>query len=325
MKEKILFIINPVSGIGKQKTVESAIDKILDKERFVYEIAYTEYSHHATKIAKNAVSRDFNIVVAVGGDGSINDCVRGLIGTETKLGIIPAGSGNGLARCLHIPLNVDKALEVINSCKHINMDTVNLNNIPYASIAGIGFDALIAKKFMGNKARAFQTYMKLVLNDYANYKPHHYKLLIDDKEVETDALFISFSNSNQFGYNAVVAPQASVNDGLMDISIVKKVPLALAPIVIQFLFFRNFDKILYVNTYTAKKVKVLDFNDKLVNLDGEGIEITDNMLEFNIRPASLNVIIPDEKRIEIFPGETKIAELIKQLRDDINNKISKIQ
>lgn len=324
MKEKILFIINPVSGIGKQKTVEPAIERVLDKERFVYEINYTQYAHHATLLAQQAVQKGFDIVVAVGGDGSINDCVKGLIGTQTKLGILPAGSGNGLARCLHIPLNIDKALEVINSCNHLNMDTVNLNSIPYVSIAGIGFDALIAKEFTGNKTRGLQTYLKLVLNDYASYKPRHYKLLIDDQEIETDALFISFSNSNQFGYNAVIAPKALVNDGLLDVSIVKKVPLALAPIVIQMMFFRQLDKSTYVDTYTAKKVKVLDFHDKLVNLDGEGIEIEDHTLTFNIRPASLSVIIPDEKRSEIFPAETKIAELIKQLREDIDSKITKL-
>lgn len=319
MKDKILFIINPVSGIGKQKVVEPCIEKILDKDKFNYEITYTEYAHHATEIAKKATEQNFNCVVAVGGDGSINDCVRGLIGSQTRLGIIPAGSGNGLARCLHIPLNMEKAIDVINTYNHINIDTINLNNIPYASIAGIGFDALIAKEFTGNKTRGFQTYLRLTLQDYTNYTPKHYKLLIDDQIVETDALFISFSNSNQFGYNAVVAPKALVNDGLMDISIVRKIPLALAPLMVQMMFFRQLDKSPYVQTFEAKNVKVLDFEDRLVNLDGEGIELEDKELNFSVNPKSLNVIIPTEKQSEVFPGETKIAELIKQLRNKVEN------
>ncbi|MBP3253008.1 MAG: diacylglycerol kinase family lipid kinase [Bacteroidales bacterium] len=315
MKEKILFIINPVSGIGKQKTVENCLDKCLDKTRFEPQVAYTEYAHHATEIARNAAQSGINTVVAVGGDGSINDCVRGLIDTDVRLGIIPAGSGNGLARCLHIPLNTEKAIEVINNCKDINMDTVCVNNIPYASIAGVGFDALIAKQFTGSTVRGFQTYLKLVLQDYLNYTPRKYTLLIDGKEVQTEALFISFSNSNQFGYNAVVAPKALVNDGLLDVSIVKKVPLALAPLAVQFLFFRNFDKSPWVKTFEARNVKVLGFEDGLINLDGEAVETADSELEFSVKPSSLNVIIPDEKRSEVFPGEAKIAELIKQIKE----------
>ena len=331
MKEKILFIINPVSGIGKQKTVEQSLDKFLNKDKFDHQIAYTEYAHHATEIAKNSVNEGFDTVVAVGGDGSINDCVRGLIGSRVKLGIIPAGSGNGLARCLHIPLNVDKAIEVINNCNSLLMDTVTVSYYNaeeednpekkscthYASISGVGFDALIAKQFEGNKTRGFQTYLKFVLEDYLNYKPKKYKLLIDGKEVETEALFVSFANSNQFGYNAVVAPKASVNDGLLDVSIVKKVPLALAPLVVQFMFFRNFDKSPYVHTYSARNVKVIGFEDGLINLDGEAVEIKDNTLEFSVNPLSLNVIIPDEKRSEIFPYENKIAELIKQIKEKL--------
>ena len=317
MKEKILFIINPVSGIGKQKTVERTLENYLDKDKFDSAVAYTEYAHHATEIAKDSVQKGFDTVVAVGGDGSINDCVRGLIGSKVKLGIIPAGSGNGLARCLHIPLNAEKAVEVINNCNHITMDTVNVNGYDYASIAGVGFDALIAKQFTGNTTRGFQTYLKLVLHDYVNYAPKKYKLIIDGKETETEALFISFANSNQFGYNAVVAPKASVTDGLLDVSVVKKVPLALAPMVVQFMFFRNFDKSPYVHTYSARSVKVTGFEDGLINLDGEAVEIKDNTLEFSVNPRSLNVIIPDEKRSEIFPYEKKIAELIKQIREKL--------
>lgn len=317
MKKNILIIINPVSGIGRQKTVERHLEMFLNKDRFDYQIAYTEYAHHATEIARKATTQNFDMVVAVGGDGSINDCVRGLIGSQVKLGIIPAGSGNGLARCLHIPLSIDKAIEVINNCNSINMDTVNVNGIPYASIAGVGFDALIAKQFTGNTTRGLKTYLKLVLQDYLNYKPKKYKLFIDNQEIESEALFISFANSNQFGYNAVVAPKACVNDGLLDVSIVKKVPLALAILVVQFMFFRNFDKSLYVNTYTAKNVRVEGFEDGLLNLDGEAVEIKNSTLEFSINPASLNVIIPDEKRSEVFPGEAKIQELIKQIKEKL--------
>ena len=212
MKDKVLFIINPVSGIGKQKIVEPTLEQYLNKDKFDYSIVYTEYAHHATEICRDAAQKGINTIVVVGGDGSINDCVRGLINTDTKLGIIPAGSGNGLARCLHIPLDIKKAIEVINNYNSLNIDTINLNDMPYASVAGVGFDALIAKEFTGNKTRGFQTYLRLVLKDFINYKPKKYHLIVDGKEMEKEALFISFMNSNQFGYNAIIAPKASLTD-----------------------------------------------------------------------------------------------------------------
>ncbi|MBQ9311522.1 MAG: diacylglycerol kinase family lipid kinase [Bacteroidales bacterium] len=317
MKDKLLFIINPVSGIGKQKTVETALEQYLNKDKFDYDITYTEYAHHATKISQQATEKGYNTVVAVGGDGSINDCVQGLVGSNIRLGIIPAGSGNGLARCLHIPLEVKKAIEVINNYNYLNIDTVNMNGMTYASVAGVGFDALIAKEFTGNSTRGFQTYLRLVLKDYLNYKPKKYRLKIDGKEIEQEALFISFMNSNQFGYNAVIAPKASLNDGLLDIVIVKKVPIMLAPLVVQMLFFHQFDKAMYVNTYRAKEVEVLDFEDNIINFDGEGIEYKGNNLKFTVNPSNLNVIIPQEENKQPFISEEKIKEFIKNI---INEK-----
>lgn len=323
MKDKILFIINPVSGVGKQKIVEKAIDKFLNKDLYDYRIAYTQYAHHATEIAKQSLdNKEFTpkIIVAVGGDGSINDCVRGLVGSNAILGIIPCGSGNGLARCLHIPLNISRAIEVINESHFVNIDTVKLNGLPFVSIAGVGFDALIAEKFRGNTTRGFQTYARIALQDYPMYEPRTYRLLIDGHIITTKALFVSFSNSNQFGYNAVVAPKAVLTDGLLDVSIVKKMPLAFAgPGLIQLLFFRNFDKNAYVKTFKVKNVKLLDFEDKAINLDGECIEIQDKTLDFEIVEHSLNVIIPTEKHRESIFTENKIVELCKQIKCKVDN------
>lgn len=292
-KDKILFIINPISGVGKQKKVEKALEKVLDKSLFDYEVEYTEYAHHATVISLQAAIRQVDIVVSVGGDGSINDCVRGLIGTNVTLGIIPAGSGNGLARTLNIPLNIEDAIEVLNKKKRATIDTIKVNNKIYASIAGIGFDALIAKEFRKTKIRGFNKYLSLILQLYPFYESQNYKMEIDGEKIESNALFISFANSNQFGYNTVIAPSAKIDDGFMQISIVKKVPIVMLPWTAQLLFLRNFDKSMYVKTYKAKEVKVINNDSKLVNLDGESV-LMDKELHFTINPKSLNVIIPDD-------------------------------
>ena len=291
-RDKILFIINPISGVGKQKKVEKALEKVLDKNLFDYEVEYTEYAHHATVISLQAAIRQVDIVVSVGGDGSINDCVRGLIGTNVTLGIIPAGSGNGLARTLNIPLNIEDAIEVLNKKKRATIDTVKVNNKIYASIAGIGFDALIAKEFRKTKVRGFNKYLSLILQFYPFYESQNYKMEIDGEKIESNALFISFATSNQFGYNTVIAPSAKIDDGFMQISIVKKVPIVMLPWTAQLLFLKNFDKSMYVKTYKAKEVKVIN-NSRLVNLDGESV-LMDKKLHFTINPKSLNVIIPDD-------------------------------
>src|SRR5574344_2657177 len=141
-QDRLLFIINPISGVGKPKTVEKAIEKTLDTSRYDCKIVYTEYAHHSTAISLRAAIDGYDIVVAVGGDGSINDCVRGLIDTKVTLGIIPCGSGNGLARNLKIPLEVTKAIQVINKKKVEKIDTVTVNDKVYAFIASIGCESL---------------------------------------------------------------------------------------------------------------------------------------------------------------------------------------
>lgn len=290
-KSKILFIVNPISGIGKQKKVEKAVELFLDKDKFDYQISYTSYSHHATAISIAAVLTEYDTVVAVGGDGSINDCVKGLIYTDVHLAIIPTGSGNGLARCLNIPLSVEEAIKTINSLKTTKIDSIRLNETIYASIAGVGFDALIAKEFEKVQTRGFQAYLKLIIQNYAVYKQRSYRLSIDDKEIETQALFISFANSNQFGFNTEIAPKASLDDGLIDVIIVKKPPLPMLLLTAQQLFLHNFDRSMYVETYQAKKIILHNDSPIDVNIDGEYKEFTTD-LQFDIIPQSLNVVVP---------------------------------
>ncbi len=290
-KKRILFIVNPISGVGRQKKVERAVESLLDKDKFDYHIAYTSYAHQATAISLAAVLRGFDIVVAVGGDGSINDCVKGLVSTGVTLAIIPTGSGNGLARCLNIPLSVEDAITTINKCKTLEIDTIKLNDTVYASIAGVGFDALIAKEFRKTHTRGFQPYLRLVVQNYLQYRQQNYSITIDGKNIDTQALFISFANSNQFGFNVEIAPNASLNDGLIDVIIVKKPPLPMLPWLAQSLFFRHFNRSMYVEVYQAKSVVVHTNKTLGVNLDGEYVEF-DTDMEFTLLPKSLKVLIP---------------------------------
>lgn len=222
-KKRILFIVNPISGIHKKTNFPELVKKIIDHNKFETEVVFTEYSHHATEIAKDAVKKRYDIVVACGGDGTVNEVSSCLIDTDVVLGIIPFGSGNGLARHLHFSLKPEKSLEVINSGSPTKIDTAMINGYPFVSIAGIGFDAYVARKYSYVLRRGFLSYLRIITKSFTSYRQKNYNLILNNEEkITTKALFISFANSNQFGYNATIAPKANLSDGFLDVCIVKK-------------------------------------------------------------------------------------------------------
>jgi diacylglycerol kinase family enzyme len=203
-RKRIVFIVNPASGVGRQKGIEFLIDRYLDTSKFSFSVWYTEKAGHATELSREAVSQGLDAVIAVGGDGTINEIAQGLVGTDVALGIVPAGSGNGLSRHLMIPMNPGKALRVLNSYKTARIDTATLNGGLFVSVAGVGFDASVAKKFSRAGKRGFRTYFTIVALSYPMYRPKKYKMVIDGKEITRRALLVSFANSSQFGNNASI-------------------------------------------------------------------------------------------------------------------------
>ena len=290
-KKKILFIINPISGIGKQTKVESVILQKLDFTIFEYSIKYTEYPHHAAIIAKEAAANGVDIVVAVGGDGSINDVATGILNSNTTMAVIPAGSGNGLARYFKIPLNISKAIEIINSCNITEIDTATINGKPFVSIAGIGFDALVAKKFANVKRRGFWSYFRISISEFLKYKAVEYTISINNKQIKRSSLLISFANSNQFGFNASISPKASVTDGYIDLCIVNKVPPAKAALIAPKLFLKNIDKSKHVEIYKVKEATVSCEIPENSHIDGDVNEKIKEAV-IKIYPKSLKIIIP---------------------------------
>ena len=290
-KEKVLIIINPKSGTGKQKSVLKAIEKKIDPINFDYEIKETQYTHHATEIAKQASSEGYDIVVAVGGDGTVNEVASGLVCTQTKMGIIPCGSGNGLARSLKIPVTPTKAIEVLNDNKMKRIDTMLVNGHFCVSIAGIGFDALIAKEFQEKpkNTRGLHSYVQLITTEYPTYNPNQYKLEIDGISSLHKALFICLANANQFGYNAIVAPESKIDDGLIDICIVENIPLLSAPSTVLMLMTNNINHSPRVKILQGKNIKICNNVNGYANIDGEAIEVG-KTVDISILHKSLMVI-----------------------------------
>jgi len=294
-RKKIIFIINPISGARRHKNISYLIDKYLDSDKFHHEIKYTQYAGHAVHLSREAVDSGIDIIVAVGGDGSINEVASQMIGSRSALGIIPLGSGNGLARHLGIPRFVPWAIKLINQSRIIKIDTATVNGRPFISIAGLGFDAFVAKRFANDNRRGFLTYAHIITNNYLSYKPKKYTLTFEDgKTLKTRSLFISFANSNQFGFNTAIAPDARLRDGKLDVCIVQKPKIFDLPIVANLLLLRAIDKSQYVKTIRSTHFTIKQRKNRVVNIDGEAIKIS-RKLTVQVLPLSLKIIIPQHE------------------------------
>lgn len=296
MKKRMLVIVNPISGVGRQKKIERILNDNLNKDLFDYTVRYTEHIHHGTELAREGAMQGFDVITAVGGDGSVNDVISGMHGSDATLGIIPCGSGNGLARCMKIPLTPALAIRVLNQENEGTIDTIILNDKYYiASIAGVGFDAFIARLMKSAKLRGFSAYLNLILREYPSYESKDYTLVIDGKEIHRKAWFTTFANSNQFGYNAAVAPQAKLDDGLIDISIVDKIPIGHVAITGPLVYANHFELSQHVEMFKAHEVYVSGNVDCWVNIDGEG-ENVGTELHFVNHQQSLKIMKRDMKK-----------------------------
>lgn len=290
MKKKICFIVNPISGIGRQKVIEKLIEQHLNRTLFDYEIVYTKAAKHATELARQAVVDNFNIVVAVGGDGSVNEVGKGLINSTTAMAIIPAGSGNGFARHLKIPLDLKKAMDVINAGKEILIDTVQFNNETFINVAGVGFDAHIGWEFAKFGKRGFSSYLKITMRELPKFKAHDFELIIDGKSLSKRAFLITFANGSQWGNNAYIAPLADAADGLMDIAILKQFSFFNVFSIAYRLFGKTVHLSPHVEIIKTKEVFVKQVNT-IAHIDGEPIEVG-KLISVKVNPLSLRMIVP---------------------------------
>ncbi len=296
-KKRILFIINPVSGVhsGQKTGFPELAKQYLDKSKFRITCIYSESAQHAYEISRQAAFDGVDIIAAVGGDGTANSVVKGMHGSNSVFALIPTGSGNGLARFLNIPLEVPKSLALINDLYIKPIDTITVNNEMFVSIAGVGFDALVAKRFAKAGRRGFFTYFHIALQAFPGYRPRKYKMIIDGEPLKRKALFISFANSNQFGYNTVIAPSASIDDGYMDISIVMKPPVFEAPFILGLLWRHKIENSDYIEIVKAKEVFLPRNKNRVINLDGEPVKVGKD-LNFKVNPLSLRMIVPSAQQ-----------------------------
>jgi diacylglycerol kinase (ATP) len=293
MKVKIRIIVNPVSGSGRRKKALKMIDAYLDKDKFDFEIVKTERHKHAIELTKQGIESGCKAVVIVGGDGSINQVGATLAGTDVALGIIPGGSGNGLARSLGISINPKKAVENLNNFNFRTIDTGLANGKSFMNMAGVGFDAAVADAFHQQKTRGLLKYFMVGVPLLFNYKLQTYKINADGREFERKAWQIALANSSQYGNDALVAPKAKIDDGLIDAVVLNPMPIYQMFINFYRLFQGTLHTSKYIKTFKFKEMTITQERDDVAHLDGDPFDLG-KVIEIRIRPMSLKVIVPNE-------------------------------
>jgi YegS/Rv2252/BmrU family lipid kinase len=288
--KKVLFIINKFSGTGYSFTMESVIREACNHRKVTCSLEFTEGASHATTLAARAVDDDFDLVVAVGGDGTVNEVAQGLLHGQVPMGIIPKGSGNGLARHLGIPLQTQAALQSLFTGETIDMDTFRVNGKLSLNVSGIGFDGLIANLFGTDTRRGLQGYGRLVLNEFRRFSEFRARLSTPEGASEKCAFVIAIANSSQYGNNARIAPAASVSDGILNLSILKKIPPYRVDLVYQ-LFSGTIDRSAYCEVVPFQEATIELSTPTYYHIDGEACGKAERF-EIRLSAASLKVIAP---------------------------------
>ncbi len=329
-KKKIIFILNPISGTVSKAGIPGLIEERLDKEKFDCRIAETKYAGHATELAQQAARQGIDIVVAVGGDGTVNEVGRALVNTKTAMGILPCGSGNGLARHLNLPMNLKKCIDILNDCDIHTLDYGLINRHPFFCTCGMGFDAFISMKFAEAGKRGPITYMQKILEEGLSYQPETYEIEDEEGTRRYKAFLVSAANASQYGNNAYIAPQASMSDGLLDIIIMEPFDLIEAPQVAIELFNKTLDKNLKIKTFRASHIHIHRKSEGIIHYDGDPV-MADADVDISIVPKGINIIVnpkgtKDYRQPNIL--QTAFSELfynIDLMRQDITRQGRKVQ
>jgi len=292
-KTKVHAIINPISGVGSKRKIPQMIEEEFSDSSYELEVSFTEYAGHASELTRKAIDEGAHTILAIGGDGTVNEVAKSMIHSDAILGIIPKGSGNGLARELHIPIDAKKALEVIAKGNVTTIDSCSANGRVFFTTCGVGFDAAVSHKFANEKHRGSLTYMKSTVEEYLSYQPEEYELLIDDTVRAEKAFLVACANASQYGNNAFIAPHANIEDGQMDITILSPfTPLDIAPLAFQ-LFTKQLDRNSKIKTLKGKEVTIIRRKPGIMHLDGEPTE-AEAEIHISVIPHSLKIYTPTE-------------------------------
>ncbi len=299
MKRKIVFLLNPRSGTKAKEELKNYLIQRTSSAGYRWQFTDSRADGNYDELKPEINEKIISDVVVVGGDGTVSAVAESLMGMDVNIGIIPIGSGNGLARAANIPMKPAEALDVIFHHKTTMIDGFYINNEFSCMLSGIGFDAAVAHSFAKQKTRGLYTYTKESLLHFFNAKPTKFEIVLPEITFNSEAFFISIANSNQFGNNFTIAPKASLNDGLLDIVIVKKMAKAMLPFAIMEQIngnnpLKNVTKntkqkdILY---FQVPQITIRNFGRAPLHVDGDPKDTAD-VFEIKVVPNALRLLMP---------------------------------
>jgi len=322
----ILVIINPISGVRPKDEIPKLVREVLTAEKGCdVDIRFTEYAGHASALAKEAVEKEIDTVVAIGGDGTVNETARSLIGSKVKFGIVPMGSGNGLARHAQIPLDLTRALECILEGHAELVDYGTVNDQIFFCTAGIGFDAQVSARFAELGARGPINYLRSFISLIGDYKPATYEIFTDDGEVKEQAFMIAIGNASQWGNNAYITPHASMQDGLLDVTLVKPFPYIQVPHMALQLFTRQLDTNPNILSFRSSHIRIVMPQPDVIHVDGEPMEMGGE-LDIQTHAGQLLIICPENPTSNVLePIRYAFEDIHYSIQSNLKKSVSQLE
>ena len=289
--KKALLIINPISGTSNKKNLDKRVANRLNECDIQVDTEWTKAAGDATTLARRAAGQGYDIVIAAGGDGTVNETAQALCNTGCSFGIIPCGSGNGLARHLNIPVDVNAAIDIIAAGRVETCDHGSVNGRPFFCTFGTGFDAQVSHKFAQSKHRGKLTYIRNTFHEYVTYKPEEYIIKANGQVLTERAFVVAVCNASQYGNNAYIAPHASINDGLLDVTIIHYGNLLTTAMVGVDLMVGSIEKNMLIETFRAADLTIERKTEGPAHIDGEPL-ILEPTLDVHCHPSSLRIFTP---------------------------------
>jgi len=290
---RILFIMNPIAGGGKDlKRISRIIASVLQRERDCnFDLKITSKRGEATEIAEKAVHQNYDVVVAVGGDGTVNEVASGLVNSNIPLGIVPVGSGNGIARGLGLPLTLRRSIKTVCCGETHQFDVGVIQKRYFLATTGLGFDAVVGKLFDEGSSRGPLPYFYIGVKEFFHYKPKEYILEFNNTQKRVKALIVAVANTNQFGNGALIAPYAKPDDGLLDLAIIRDINAFRAIMELPRLFTGQLPRSEYYEFYQTSEVRIIRPEPAPIHVDGEPFNGADTVT-VRIMPKAISVIVP---------------------------------
>lgn len=316
---RYLLVINPISGTGNKQGLAEFVTGCMHEFGLNLDISYTTGSGDARKFSLDAARKGYAAVIAAGGDGTVNEVASALRGTKTVMGILPSGSGNGLARHLGIPLDPRQALNIILNQTILSCDYATVNDIPFFCTFGVGFDAKVSEAFSHEKKRGKFTYLRVMIREAKSYSPATYTINVNGNILQQKAVIIAVCNASQYGNNAYIAPKASIIDGELDVTIFHDGnPLELAKNSIDLFSGLISGSNKRIETFRTKNIHITCDRPMLCHIDGEPIQLGDS-LDIRCHEKGLNIFCNGEP--EFKPILTPIANTFRELQSSISSML----